>query len=234
LILRIAKLTDAIVVSTVVAALTLSLGAGIAAADETAPAKPAPTEAVANEAQPGATETTVATAQVERLHAALIGVMQTADALGYDGRFDELTPVVTETFDLPFMASKSVGRHWKSLDDADKERWNEVFVRLITANYAGRFDAFSGEHFETLGEEEAINNTRVVLTRLVIPSDEDVQLNYRLREVNGQWRIIDIYLNGTVSELALRRSEYSAVLKREGFEELLSTLSEKVDELGRG
>jgi phospholipid transport system substrate-binding protein len=197
-------------------AAVLALGAGTATAEPAAPAKDA------------------ATAQVEKLHAALIQVMQSADELGYDGRFDALAPVVGDTFDLPFMASKSVGRHWKSLEDADRARWNDVFVRLITANYAGRFDGFSGQHFETTGAEDAINNTRVVMTRLVIPGDEDVQLNYRLREVDGSWRIIDIYLNGTVSELALRRSEYSAVLQREGFEKLLTTLNDKVDELRKG
>ena len=70
-----------------------------------------------------------------------------------------------------------------------------------------------------------------MLTKIVVPDDEDVHLNYRLRQVDGEWRIIDIYLNGTISELALRRSEYSSVLKREGFEKLLTTLNDKVDEL---
>lgn len=85
----------------------------------------------------------------------------------------------------------------------------------------------------TLGEEPATNDTRVVLTRLIIPNDDDVHLNYRLREVDGEWKIIDIYLNGTVSELALRRSEYSAVLQREGFKKLLDTLDDKVKELAK-
>jgi phospholipid transport system substrate-binding protein len=210
-----------------VTALVVVPAGPVIAGDTPAPAKVAPSDA-APEIGP------VATPQVERLHATLIDIMQNADKLGYNGRFGELRPVVVETFDLPFMASKSVGRHWKSLGDDDKTRWNDVFVRLITANYAGRFDAFSGEHFETVGEEPAINDTRVVLTRLVIPDDEDVQLNYRLRKVGDEWRIIDIYLNGTVSELALRRSEYSAVLKRDGFEKLLTTLTAKVDELSEG
>ncbi len=173
----------------------------------------------------------LATPSVEKLHAALLEIMRRADKLGYNGRFDYLNPVVQETFDLPFMASKSVGRHWKELPEADQKRWLELFAQHITANYAGQFTGYSGESFETLGEEPAIRDTRVVRTRLVRPGDEDVQLNYRLRDVDGKWRIIDIYLNGTVSELALRRSEYSSVLKREGFESLISTISKKVQEL---
>jgi phospholipid transport system substrate-binding protein len=171
---------------------------------------------------------------VEKLHAALIAIMSSADQLGYMGRYEQLRPVVDQTFDLHFMASKSVGRHWKKLTEEDRDRWLDAFERLITANYAGRFNAFSGERFETLGEEAAIHDTRVVRTLLVRPGDQDVQLNYRLRDVDGEWRIIDIYLNGTVSELALRRSEYSSVLKREGFEKLLSTLHAKVESLSQG
>ena len=175
-----------------------------------------------------------ATPAVERLHAALLAIMRSSDELGYSGRLDRISPVVAETFDLPFMAAKSMGRHWKKLPEADQGRWLELFARHVSANYAGQFTGFSGEAFETLGEETAIRDTRVVRTRLTRPKEEAVQLNYRLREVDGAWRIIDIYLNGTVSELALRRSEYSSVLKRQGCEKLLSTIDEKLKDLAGG
>jgi phospholipid transport system substrate-binding protein len=179
-------------------------------------------------------QTPLATPAVERLHAALLGIMRSADELGYEGRFETLDPVVAETFDMPFMASKSVGRHWNELPEADQKRWLDVFARHVTATYAGQFTGYTGETFETLGEEPATRDTRVVRTRLTRPGEEDVHLNYRLREVGGKWRIIDIYLNGTVSELALRRSEYSSVLKREGFEKLVSTIAERVKDLAAG
>ncbi len=178
-----------------------------------------------------AEDTAVASPTIDALHAALFDIMKNADTLGYNGRFDRVSPVVEQVFDMQFMASKSVGRHWKKLSPEDQERWLELFTRHIAANYAGQFTGYAGETFETLGEEAAIRDTRVVRTRLVRPSEEDVQLNYRLREVDGQWRIIDIYLNGTVSELALRRSEYSSVLKREGFESLMNTIAAKCQKL---
>jgi phospholipid transport system substrate-binding protein len=174
-----------------------------------------------------------ATPVVEKLHASLTEVMKNADTLGYQGRYVQLTPVVAEAFDLPFMARKSVGRHWKKLAEGDQARWIEAFGRLITATYAGRFEGHSGESFRTDAEEPAIQNTRMVLTTLTRPGDEDVQLNYRLRRSGDTWKIIDIYLDGTVSELALRRSEYSSVLKRQGFEELVSRLDGKVADLAK-
>jgi phospholipid transport system substrate-binding protein len=71
----------------------------------------------------------------------------------------------------------------------------------------------------------------LVRTKLSDPNGEDVTLDYRMREVGGRWKIIDIYLTGTVSELALRRSEYSSLIKREGFKALLAALDERIESL---
>ncbi len=174
-----------------------------------------------------------ATAIVERLHTVLLDVMQNADELGYAGRYERLSPVLQEVFDISFMAEKSVGRHWKKAEDTDRTELRATFERFMIANYAGRFDRYSGQHFETLGGEEATRGTVIIHTRLV-DSDEVVQLNYRLRPVEGSWRIIDVYLNGTVSELALRRSEYSSLIKREGFKALIVALDEKIADLAAG
>jgi phospholipid transport system substrate-binding protein len=211
----------------------LSLLAPLAASAES-PAEDAP--AAHASASPSATaevaaDAPLATPAIEKLHGVLLDIMKNADSLGYNGRFDRVSPVVGEVFDMQFMASKSVGRHWKTLSPEDQQRWLDLFTKHIAANYAGQFTGYTGEVFETEGEEPSSHDTRVVHTRLVRPSDEPVQLNYRLRKVDGHWRIIDIYLNGTVSELALRRSEYSSVLKREGFESLMATIAAKCEKL---
>jgi phospholipid transport system substrate-binding protein len=172
-----------------------------------------------------------ATPCVEKLHAALTEVMKNAGALGYQGRYAQLTPIVAEAFDLSFMAEKTVGRHWKKLAERDQARWVDAFERLTTATYADRFEGYSGETFQTDAEQPAIHNTMMVLTTLTRPDGEDVHLNYRLHRTGDTWKIIDVYLDGTVSELALRRSEYSSVLKRRGFEELIDSLDGKVAEM---
>lgn len=171
---------------------------------------------------------------VERLHASLLEAMKRADELGYQGRFELLTPALRETFDLRFMASKSIGRRWKALSEEDQGRWHQAFGRLITANYAGRFEGYSGQEFETLGQESAAHDTMMVLTKITDPEDEDIHLNYRMRETDQRWRIVDVYFNGTVSELAMRRSEYSSMLKREGFEELLAAVDRTITDLSKG
>ncbi len=168
---------------------------------------------------------------IEGFHAGLIEIMKQAKELGFQGRTDKLTPLMAETFDLEFMASKTVGRHWRKLSDEDRLRWTKIFARFTTANYAGRFKGYTGEKFVTLGTEEAPRETQVVLTKIVVPGEEDVQLNYRMISRDGSWKVVDVFLNGTVSELALRRSEYSSALKRNGFDELVTSVETKIDDL---
>ncbi len=170
---------------------------------------------------------------IETFHAGLIDIMKHAKELGIQGRIDRLTPLMEETFDLDFMASKAVGRHWRKLSDEDKKRWIETFTRFTTANYAGRFTGYTGEKFVTKSVEEAPRNTRMVMTEIIVPDDKNVQLNYRLIERDGKWKVIDVFLDGTVSELALRRSEYSSALKRNGFEQLLASVETKIKDLKR-
>jgi phospholipid transport system substrate-binding protein len=171
---------------------------------------------------------------IDALHDALLDVMKRATELGYDGRAEKLAPLVPEYFDVPFMARKSVGRYWKELSEADQRRFLETFTRFMIANYAGQFDGYSGQSFETLGEEPARMETVVVKSRLVDPNGDDVELNYRMRQVSGKWKIVDVYLDGTVSELALRRSEFSSIVKREGFEALIVAIDAKITKLASG
>lgn len=175
-----------------------------------------------------------ASAAVESLHDALTGAMKEADTLGFQGRFDLIAPAVNKHIDQAFMASKSIGRHWKKLSPEEQALWLKSFSDLTVANYAGRFNGYSGEHFVLEGEEDAPHETKLVKTTLILPKDDNVRLNYRLRETDSGWKIIDIYLNGTVSELSLRRSEYSSTVKREGFETLIAAVQKKLADFAGG
>ena len=171
---------------------------------------------------------------VEQLHAELLNVMKKSETLGFEGRYERLAPVLERCFDITFMAQKSVGRHWRTASEEERARLMGSFHRYLISNYAGRFTGYSGQHFETLGDEPALRDTVLVRTRIIDPGDDPVLLDYRLREVDGSWKIIDVYLNGTVSELALRRSEYSTVIQRDGMAGLLSALDDKIAKLASG
>ena len=175
-----------------------------------------------------------ATATITRLNAVLLDVLQQAEPLGYAGRFKKLEPAVADAFDLDFMAEKSIGRHWKTLSDADKARWRALFHEFTAATYAGNFDRFSGQRFEISGEEAGQNDTVVVHTKLIDPGGEDTELDYRMHQTAAGPRTVDIYLKGTVSQLALQRSDYTSALERGGFEALVTTIRGKIDDLAAG
>lgn len=169
---------------------------------------------------------------VGRFNQSLLGLLESDQ--DFDGRFAQIEPVVEQTFDLPFMASKVIGRGWKQLTPEQQAEWLATFTRLTASNYAGRFVGEKGPSFETISEEDGSHGTKVVRTKLIQPDDDDVELTYRLRETPDGWKVIDCYLNGTVSEIALRRSEYGSVLRRDGFEALVTAVNRKSEQLAQG
>ncbi|MFN8604110.1 MAG: ABC transporter substrate-binding protein [Candidatus Binatia bacterium] len=171
---------------------------------------------------------------IETMHAGMLDVMRTAASTTFEERAAKLEPVIDTAYDLDFMGRKSLGKSFDSLSPEDQKRWLELFHTFMVANYAGRFTSFSGQKFETLGEEPAAQETVLVRTRLIDPGKENVDLAYRMRQQGGAWKIIDVYLKGTVSELALRRSDFTAILDREGFPALIANLDGKIADLRAG
>ncbi len=165
-----------------------------------------------------------AKAPVERFYAALDASMKAGDSLTLDARKRQLAPVVGAAFDLPLMAAKVLGRHWRPMPPADQKKWIEAFSNLTVKTYAEQFDENTGLVFEIGSVQAAPGGTALVRTKLKRASDAPVAIDYRLRAVGDGWRVMDIFLNGTVSELALRRSEYTSVLERDGFPKLVATL----------
>jgi len=184
----------------------------------------ATTQALADQGAATKPSLDAARAPVERFYAALDASMKAGDSLTLDARKKQLAPVVGKTFDLPLMAAKVLGRHWRPMPPADQKRWIEAFASLTVKTYAEQFDENTGLVFEVGAVEAAPSGTALVRTKLKRANESPVAIDYRLRPLAGGWRVMDIFLNGTVSELALRRSEYTSVLERDGFEKLVTTL----------
>jgi len=173
-------------------------------------------------------------AVVERLHAALLDAMRQAQRLGVRGRYERLAPVIQASFDLPAMARISVGPPWTRMSPQEQQAVVQAFSEWSIATYASRFDGFAGEQFVTDGTAPTQSGDQMVRTRLVRPNAEPVALNYLMRQSGGGWRIVDVYLAGNISELASRRSEFSAVVREGGGERLAAELRRRTQELMRG
>lgn len=174
---------------------------------------------------------TAAQEVIERLNAALLDVMRNAGELGYEGRYEQLEPVLEESYDFPFMIRIAVGPLWRELEEDQRARITELFADMSIATYAARFDGYDGERFEVLGAEPAPRDTVLVHSRIVLPDDKPVELNYLLKEVDGDWRIIDVLLDARYSELARQRAEFAAVLRSGGVPDLVATLERKIAQL---
>ena len=154
-------------------------------------------------------------AVVERFHTELLSVMKNARTLGYRGRYRVLAPAIDGTFHLPAMTRLVAGRgKWKSFSDGQKQAFIDAFSRMTMATYAHRFDGYSGESFQTMEAVPVRSKTVLVKASVTKGDGEVIHLNYLLRRFGSGWRVIDVFLKGTISELATRRSEYSSVLRR--------------------
>ena len=169
--------------------------------------------------------------KIVMLNDALLDVMKNADSLGFDGRHRKLQPVMASLYDFNLMSRVAVGGYWKNLGQADRDRLINAFKRMSIATYAARFDGYSGEKFEIVSEEKSVRNTVLVKTNLIKSDGSPVALNYLLRPSDGIWRIIDVFLDARFSELARLRADYTAVIKRDGFEKLINTIEARILEL---
>jgi phospholipid transport system substrate-binding protein len=167
---------------------------------------------------------------VRNFYGVLLDVMQHAAALGPKGRYQKLEPVVAGTFDVPFMARLSVGPAWAKLTPEQKRRAVQAYTRYIAAIYATRFDEYAGEQFQVLGEQKIKHGT-MIKTHIIKSNGEPVAINYVVHDNDTAWQIRDIYLSGSISELATRRSEFATILRTGGIDGLIGSLNKKADEL---
>jgi phospholipid transport system substrate-binding protein len=172
---------------------------------------------------------------IDAFYAVLLSVMKDSTKLGFKGRRDKLAPAVRQAFDLPLMTRLTVGLQWANLSPAEQQQLVTAFSEFSIANYASQFDDYSGERFEVDPKADpAPGNDQVVHTKLLQPKDKPVQLDYLMRQVQGGWRVIDVFLSGTISQLAARRSEFSAILRQDGPQGLVAVLKQKTAALAGG
>jgi phospholipid transport system substrate-binding protein len=165
---------------------------------------------------------------VQGLYNALLSTMKNGRTLGQSGRFTQLAPVIRRTFDIASMARLSIGPSWTSLSDAQRQQAIESFGRYISAIYADRFDSYNGQKLEVIGEQPAPAGV-MVKSQIIKASGEPVKVDYMMRRNGDSWLISDIYLDGAISEVATRRSEFAAILRTDGIDGLIAALNRKAD-----
>ncbi len=160
--------------------------------------------------------------------------MKQGPALSFAARRDRLAPEIERDFDLPLMTRIVVGPPWRTLSAPDRTAVESAFHDYSIATYAQRFRSYDGERFEVDPAAAAMpSGDQVVHTKLFTGDPAPVQLDYLERPHAGRWKIIDVYLNGSISELAARRSEYATTLRQGGAAALVALLRGKIREFGQ-
>lgn len=171
---------------------------------------------------------------VQRLDDALIEVMKDAEALKFQGRFDKLAPVLNAVFDVPAMTKIAVGPMWTEATPDEQKAMVDVFGRYMITMYAARFKGYGGETFDIAGSKERDGGRVLVITKLNREDKEPVELSYLMKGQGDSWHITDVYYNGSISQMAQLRSEFSAPLRDGGVAKLKSILEDKIKQMQGG
>jgi phospholipid transport system substrate-binding protein len=161
----------------------------------------------------------------------LLATMKEGPSLGFDGRYQQLLPAMNDAFDLEQMARIVMGGRWSRMSEAERMEVVDLFRRFSVSTYASEFTDFNGEQFRTGAEREQPGLGMIVETELVLRDGTPIALNYLLRETAAGWRIVDVYLAGTISELARRRDEFASIIRNQGVDGLIALLKKKNTEL---
>ncbi len=170
-----------------------------------------------------------AKAVVDEFHGALLAAMKGGKDVGFSGRQKLLDPVVRKTFDLPLMTRIVVGPGWQTLPPKDQTAITSAFGNWAVASYAGRFNDFDGEQFVTGDVSDGGRGTVQVKSQIKPRGDAPTQLTYRIK--GG--KIVDVYLDGSVSQLASWRSEFASVMQKQGAGGLISRLNQLTADFGK-
>lgn len=176
-----------------------------------------------------------ASAPVAALDDGILAIMHAAREHNFTERAAMLRPVVERAFDLPHILRASVGPRFAGFPAATQAELLDVFTQFTVASYVANFDDFNGERFEILPDTRAVNADLVVRTRMILPAGDPVKLDYLMHREDGSgWKIIDVLLDGSISRIAVQRSDFRALLGGGDAAPLIASLREKVAKLAAG
>jgi len=168
------------------------------------------------------------------LYAALQASMRAGRNTPFASRFDALAPVIDRAFDLDTVLRMSVGMRWAGFDEVTRQRLTRAFRRFTTATYVANFDKYDGEQFTIMPAVRDSGSDRVVQTEIAAPGADRIRLDYVMRAFGSVWRAVDVLIDGSISRVAVQRSDFRTILASGDAEALINSLHGKVSDLSDG
>ena len=150
------------------------------------------------------------------------------DALDRDTRRQKIRAIISKRFDFRAMSQRTLATNWQKASDEEKEKFVELFSRLIESSYIGKIEAYTNEKVEYPGE--TVKGRKASVKTLIISSSADIPVDYKLYEKDGAWLVYDVIIEG-VSLISNYRSSYQEIVNKEGFAGLLARMQDKIKEL---
>jgi phospholipid transport system substrate-binding protein len=181
-----------------------------------------------------ASDDSAAIAPIQHLVDGLLQVMKAGSSTPFSKRFDMLSPVIAQTFDLQAILEESVGPIWETLPPDQQTMLTEAFRRYTVATYVNSFNDFNGQQFVVSPTTRQVGDEQVVQTRIIPRSGETHELDYVMREGSSGWRAVDVLADGSISRVAVQRSDFRRLLARGGAQALVESLRSKSVDLSEG
>jgi phospholipid transport system substrate-binding protein len=167
-------------------------------------------------------------APIRALDDALLRIMRAGKSVPFAERARIAGPAIEAAFDLAQILKTSVGPRWGSLPMQQQIELTEVFRRYTVASYVANFDGFSGEKFVILPQTRAVGGDQVVESEIVS------RIDYQMRQTANGWKAVDVLLDGSISRVAVQRSDFRSLLRGGNATALIASLRRKVASLEAG
>ena len=184
--------------------------------------------------RPARADDPAAAGPITTFNAALLAGMKAGKATPFPSRYQALAPVVGQAFDLQEILSASVGPRWEKLSAEDQAALLDVFTRFTVATYVANFDTYSGQRIDVLPQQRMAGSDVIVSTQIVRPTGAPVRVDYVMRQESGGWKAVDVLLDGSISRVAVQRSDFRQLMKNDDPAELIASLKKKIAALSGG
>ncbi len=170
---------------------------------------------------------------IAALNQGLLGIMQAGKATPFEQRYATMVPIVHQTFDLDTILETSVGPRWSSFSQAEQQDLRAEFLRFTVASYVSNFSSFDGQKFTIEPDTRSVGAEQVVATHIIPTRGDPARLDYVMRQGDDGWHAVDVLLDGSISRVAVQRSDFRSLLAG-GPAALVASLHKKVLDLSGG
>lgn len=128
---------------------------------------------------------------------------------------DKFRVLLNQNFDMNTIGRFALGKNWRSASESQQKEYLNLFEDMVVRVYSSRFNDYNGQNFKVASARDIGKSDILVTSYIVPPSGSKVQVDWRVRNKNGSYKVIDVIIEG-VSMSLTQRSDFSNVIQRGG------------------